>query len=156
MLYLNYICSATDYAIAYTGYDGLTVGYANGETTLTTAAHASVDTMYASYVYGSLTASIAKTDQKSESTTAADDLEFSSFGIAYTVTDNISVGYYSSTLATSDVASDLDQEVDGFTASYTTGGMTISGKMVNADNTGYLSTATADQEMWELAIAFAF
>ena len=148
--------SATDYAIAYTGYDGLTVGYANGETTLTTAAHASVDTMYASYVYGSLTASIAKTDQKSESTTAADDLEFSSFGIAYTVTDNISVGYYSSTLATSDVASDLDQEVDGFTASYTTGGMTISGKMVNADNTGYLSTATADQEMWELAIAFAF
>ena len=148
--------SATDYAIAYTGYDGLTVGYANGETTLTTAAHASVDTMYASYVYGSLTASIAKTDQKSESTTAADDLEFSSFGIAYTVTDNVSVGYYSSTLATSDVASDLDQEVDGFTASYTTGGMTISGKMVNADNTGYLSTATADQEMWELAIAFAF
>ena len=148
--------SATDYALKYTGYDGLTVGYANGETTLTTAAHASVDTMYVEYVYGSITAAYAQTDQKSESTTAADDLEFSSYGIAYTVTDNISVGYYSSTLATSDVASDLDQEVDGFTASYTTGGMTISGKMINADNTGYLSTATADQEMWELAIAFAF
>ena len=148
--------SATDYALAYTGYDGLTVGYANGETTLTTAAHASVDTMYASYVYGSLTASYATTSQKSESTTAADDLEFSSFGIAYTVSDNISVGYYSSTLETSDVATDQDQEVDGFTASYTTGGMTISGKMVNADNTGYLSTTTADQDMWELAIAFAF
>jgi outer membrane protein OmpU len=148
--------SATDYALAYSGYDNLVVGYAKGEQTLTTAAHADVDTMYATYVYGSLTAKIATTDLKSESTTAADDLKFSSWGLSYTLTDNISFGYASSTLETSDVASDLDQEVDGFTASYTTGGMTINAKMVNADNTNFLSTATADQEMWELGVSFAF
>ncbi|MDA7583079.1 porin [Candidatus Pelagibacter sp.] len=148
--------SATDYHIAYSGYDGLVVGYAKGENTATTAAHADVDTMYATYVYGSLTAKIATTDNKSESTTAADDLKFSAWGLSYTLTDNISFGYASSTLETSDVASDLDQEVDGFTASYTTGGMTINAKMVNADNTAFLSTATADQEMWELGVSFAF
>ena len=148
--------SATDYHIAYSGYEGLTLGYAKGENTATTAEHADVDTMYGEYVWGSLTLGYAQTDNKSESATAADDLKFSSFGIAYTVTDNISVGYYGSTLETSDVANDLDQEVDGFTASYTSGGMTISGKMINADNTDFASTATSDQEMWELAVSFAF
>ena len=51
---------------------------------------------------------------------------------------------------------DVDQEVQGVTASYTAGGMTISGKMINADNIGFSSSATKDQSMWELAASFAF
>jgi len=59
-------------------------------------------------------------------------------------------------ISTPNASGDLDQEVSGVTASYTAGGMTISGKMINADNIAFGSASTADQTMWELAASFAF
>ena len=47
--------SAVDFAVAYTGVDGLTVGYAMGEDNSTKATLADVDTMYAKYAYGPVT-----------------------------------------------------------------------------------------------------
>ena len=67
-----------------------------------------------------------------------------------------SIAYKVADLSTPNASGDLDQEVNGVTASYTAGGMTISGKMVNADNIGFSSATTKDQTMWELAASFAF
>ena len=49
--------STVDYAIQYTGVEGLTVGYAMGESAATAATIADLDTMYAKYAYGPVTMS---------------------------------------------------------------------------------------------------
>ena len=78
-----------------------------------------------------------ETEFDSEATGASADQDFTAI-VAYTVSDEISVAYKVADLSTPNNASDVDQEVNGVTASYTAGGMTISGKMINADNVAML------------------
>ena len=148
--------STMDWAVAYTGVEGLTLGYASGEDKETKGSEADVSTYYVTYAYGPVTVAFAETEFDSESTTTTADQDFTAYSVAYTVTDEISVAYKVADLTTPNATGDLDQETSGITASYTAGGMTISGKMVNADNIGFSSEATEDQSMWELAASFAF
>ena len=144
--------SAVDYAIQYTGVEGLTVGYAMGESNATAATLADVDTMYAKYAYGPVT--VAYTASERDESTAANDREHTAYSVAYTVSENISVSYGVSEQEKSSVAASLDEEVTGFTASYTSGGMTLSGMMVEIDNQGFV--ANTKEEAWELGLSFAF
>jgi len=144
--------SAVDYAIQYTGVDGLTLGYAIGEDNSTAATLADVDTMYAKYVYGPVT--VAYSASERDEATAANDREHTAYSLAYTVSENISVSYGVSEQEQSSTAASLDEEVTGFTASYTSGGMTLSGMMVEIDNQGFV--ANTKEEAWELGLAFAF
>jgi len=148
--------STMDWAVAYTGVEGLTLGYASGEDKTTKGSEADVSTYYVTYAYGPVTVAFAETEYDSENTTTTSDQDFTAYSVAYTVTDEISVAYKVADLSTPNASGDLDQEVSGVTASYTAGGMTISGKMVNADNIGFSSATTKDQSMWELAASFAF
>jgi len=148
--------STMDWAVAYTGIEGLTLGYASGENKTTKGSEADVSTYYISYAYGPVTVAFAESEFDSEATTTTADVDFTAYSVAYTVTDEISVAYKVADQSTPNASGDVDQEVNGVTASYTAGGMTISGKMVNADNVGYSSTATDDRSMWELAASFAF
>ncbi len=145
-----------DWAVAYTGVEGLTIGFASGENKTTKGSEADVSTYYATYAYGPVTVAFAETEFDSEATGASADQDFTAYSVAYTVSDEISVAYKVADLSTPNNASDVDQEVNGVTASYTAGGMTISGKMINADNVAMSSAATSDQSMWELAASFAF
>ena len=145
-----------DWALAYTGVEGLTVGFASGENKTTKGSEADVSTYYATYAYGPITVAFAETEYDSEATTASADVDFTGYSVAYTVTDEISIAYKVADQSTPNNASDVDQEVNGVTASYTAGGMTISGKMVNGDNMSYSSAVTADKSMWEVAASFAF
>ena len=145
-----------DFALAYTGFEGLTIGYASGENKTTKGSEADVSTYYLSYAFGPLTVAYANTEYDSEATTATADVDFTGYSVAYTVTDEISVAYKVSDTSTPNDSTDADQEVNGITASYTAGGMTISGKMVNGDNMAYSTAASADKSMWELAASFAF
>ena len=145
-----------DWAVAYTGFEGLTVGFASGENKTTKGSEADVSTYYATYAYGPITVAFAETEYDSEATGTSADHDFTAYSVAYTVTDEISVAYKVADLSTPNNTSDVDQEVNGVTASYTAGGMTISGKMINADNVAFASAATSDQSMWELAASFAF
>jgi outer membrane protein OmpU len=145
-----------DFALAYTGVEGLTIGYASGENKTTKGSEADVSTYYLSYAFGPLTVAYANTEYDSEATTSTADVDFTGYSIAYTVTDEISVAYKVSDTSTPNDSTDADQEVNGVTASYTAGGMTISGKMVNGDNMAYSTAASADKSMWELAASFAF
>ena len=145
-----------DFALAYTGFEGLTIGYASGENKTTKGSEADVSTYYISYAYGPITVAYANTEYDSEATTATADVDFTGYSVAYTVTDEISVAYKVADQSTPNDSTDADQEVSGVTASYTAGGMTISGKMVNGDNMAYSTAASADKSMWELAASFAF
>jgi outer membrane protein OmpU len=145
-----------DFALAYTGVEGLTIGYASGENKTTKGSEADVSTYYVSYAFGPLTVAYANTEYDSEATTSTADVDFTGYSVAYTVTDEISVAYKVSDTSTPNDSTDADQEVNGVTASYTAGGMTISGKMVNGDNMAYSTAASADKSMWELAASFAF
>jgi outer membrane protein OmpU len=145
-----------DIAVAYTGYEGLTIGYASGENKTTKGSEADVSTYYISYAYGPITVAYANSEYDSEATTSTADVDFTAYSVAYTVTDEISVAYKVSDTSTPNSSTDADQEVNGVTASYTAGGMTISGKMINADNVAYSTAASGDQSMWELAASFAF
>jgi hypothetical protein len=53
----------------------------------------------------------------------------------------------------------VGKEVGDYTklsASYTSGGMTISATMAEADNIDGSTTATEDRELWALGASFAF
>ena len=144
--------SAVDFAVAYTGVDGLTVGYAMGEDNSTKATLADVDTMYAKYAYGPVT--VAYSFSERDEATAANDREHTAYSVAYTLSDNISVSYGVSEQEKSSVAASVDEEVSGITASYTSGGMTIAGVMVDIENQGFV--ADTKSEAWELSLSFAF
>ena len=144
--------SAVDYALAYSGVEGLVVGAAFGEDNDTKGEEASVDTLYANYTYGPV--KVAYTQSERDESTAANDREHTAMSISYTVSENISVMYAESTSDTNGVTTDKDEEVSGFTASYTMGGMTLSGAMIDIDNQGYVDGTESDA--WELALAFAF
>jgi len=148
--------STMDWAVAYTGFEGLTLGYASGENKKTKGSEADVSTYYISYAYGPVTVQFAETEYDSEATTTTADQDFTAYSVAYTVTDEISIAYKVADLSTPNASGDVDQEVSGVTASYTAGGMTISGKMINADNIAFATAVTSDQSMWELAASFAF
>jgi outer membrane protein OmpU len=144
--------SAVDYAIQYTGVEGLTVGYAMGESKTTAATEADVDTMYAKYAFGPVT--VAYSASERDEATAANDRDHTAYSVAYTVSENISVSYGVSEQETPGTAGDAAEEVTGFTASYTSGGMTLSGMMVEIDNQTFVSGTK--EEAWELGLSFAF
>jgi len=147
--------SAVDVAVAYTGIDGLSVGYAAGEKNATEATVGDVDTWYAKYAYGPVT--VAYTETEFASKADASDREFQAYSVAYTVSENISVSYGVSENTQNSVASsstNKPEEVSGITASYTMGGMTISGAMVDVKNQGFVENTKEDA--WELGLAFAF
>ena len=145
-----------DVAVAYTGVEGLTIGYASGENKTTKGSEADVSTYYLTYAYGPITVAYANTEYDSEATATDADIDFSGYSVAYTVSDEISIAYKVADQSTPNKTTDSDQEVSGVTASYTAGGMTISGKMINGDNMAYSTAASADKSMWELSASFAF
>ena len=58
--------SATAYSIQYDGVEGLSVGYASGENTLTKGSTADVDSYFVTYAYGPVTVGYGVTEYDSE------------------------------------------------------------------------------------------
>ena len=151
----NVHSSSVDYAVAYTGYDGLVVGYANGENKKgAVATHADVQHMYANYTFGPL--KVAYQSNESDSATDTSDQDFTAYSVSYTVSENLSVLYAVAETVTPKVATDVDQEVTGVSVAYTAGGMGVTVTSGTIDNAGYSSAVTADEEWWEIDLSFAF
>jgi outer membrane protein OmpU len=138
----------TSFGLVYTGVEGLTVKYGQGDSGAPGAETEST-TMMASYAIGSITVSASNTEAD---TVGSANREVDSYQIAYTVSDDISVTYGSETFDTVDQAT--DEEVEAFGVSYTTGGMTITANSYEAKGAGNSSTAKSDK--WSLGLAFAF
>ena len=148
--------SSTAWGIGYTGIEGLAVNYAAGGDDKTKGSTADVTTLKASYAYGPVTVGYSESEYDSELTTDDADQEVKSYNVSYTVSENISVSYGSEEISEPNDSDDQDIEVSGITADYTTGGMTITATMIDADNTGMTTASTEDKQQWSLAASFAF
>ena len=133
--------SSTAFGITYTGVEGLSVSVGTGELSTTTAnASGDATTMKASYAMGSFTAAFSNTEVDLDGT-GSDD-EVTSFKLSYTVSDDLSISYGEETHETS--GSSIDEEVDSLSASYTTGGMTITAAQVNASGVDHAAGEKKD------------
>ena len=143
----------TGYGLTYTGVEGLTVSYATTDiesgTTATSGDHTA---MKVSYAYGPVTVGYSNSDH--DTGTASSDTKLTAYNIAYTVSDELSISYGSEELSVGGTT--VDAEYTAVVVAYTSGGMTLTGKMENADNVDNSNNANADQEFWGLTAAFAF
>jgi len=148
--------SATSYHIQYAGVEGLTLDYAVGETE-TIGTEKEHTTYKASYAYSSFTLSYSETESAFDTDSDGLDETVSSYNLAYTVSDDISVAYGEDTIETEDATT--DEEISKINVSYTTGGVTLSASQFSASavgNTTTESATTGDKERWALSATFAF
>ena len=142
--------SYSDIGISYTGVDGLTIGYAEGNVEQTTNTESDEHTLYAKYTMGSMTVGV-QTSEKDVSGGSTSDTESTGFGLSYVVSDDLSVSVGSHEI---EFNSGDDQEAFGVSASYTMGSLTIGAAMNSVDNIA--NTATDDRSAYELGLTFAF
>ena len=143
--------SYTDFAIAFTGVEGMSIGAAISNNTVGTANDSDETTMYATYAVGGITVGVQFSDE--DRTTSGTDQESVAYGITYAVNDDFSIGYSYHELET-ESSTDEDQESSGISASYTMGGMTLAGATNSVDNME--GTASQDFEGYEFTLSFAF
>jgi len=149
--------SATGLSATYSGVEGLSVSY--GVTDIETGVSTTSGdqtVMKASYAYGPVTIGYSNSDYDIASTANNDlDQETTSYNISYMVSDDISISYGTEEIS-SGVASTVDAEYEGFKASYTSGGMTVSASMMDGENTTNTTASDEDLEYWSLGLSFAF
>jgi outer membrane protein OmpU len=145
--------SGTGYGVSYTGIDGLTASYATSDIVGSTAALSGDQTVWKlAYAYGPITATASSSEY--DVTTVASDQDMTSYAISYTVSDEISVTYGSEEIEKG--GSSTDAEYSAISASYTTGGMTISAAMKDAENVAHGTASNQDFEYWTIGASFAF
>ena len=146
------VASATQFGASYSGIDGLTVSYATGDDSNAQSDPSTGTVLKASYAYGPVT--LAYSDYEFDKTGDTGSIDMNGYKVTYTVNDEISLAY---------ATEDLDQvgkaetaSYDEVSVSYTTGGMTLSASMGEAENRDGTTTATMDNERWYLGASFAF
>ena len=145
--------SATSFGLGYTGVDGLTLDYAVGDTE-TVGAMAEHTTMKGSYAISSFTLSYSNTDSDVEASSTTKDEEITSYNIAYTVTDDLSIAYGTETIDTE--GQNTDEDGEKYNVSYTTGGVTLSATQYNFEGSGNTAGVAGEKERWALSATFAF
>jgi len=145
--------SSTAYALTYTGFDGLSASYGKGEAnTAASSTDADTTTMKASYAYGSFTVAYSNNDYQSNVADA--DQETSSYKLSYTVSDAVSVSYGHEEIEKEGTTTDA--EFDKISASYTSGGMTVTATSAESKNAIHSTGALDDRDYWSLGLSFAF
>jgi outer membrane protein OmpU len=146
--------AGTGWGVSYTGIDGLTAKYAVSDEVGSTVDASGDQTVWnLSYAYGPITATASNHDY--DVGTAASDQEMSSYAISYTVSDEISITYGQEDI-TEGGTSKVDAEYSALSASYTSGGMTISAAMKEGENVDHGTATNQDFEYWTLGASFAF
>jgi outer membrane protein OmpU len=135
--------------------DGLEIGFGSGETKTTATGDSSQTddhtTAYVSYVYGPLTLAYQTSEVETYSSGEPDD-ESTRWGVLYAVNDEMSISYHSHENDDSTVAT--DEEVTGWSASYTVGSMTFKAHRNHGDN--LTNAANMESEHTEVGVTFAF
>ena len=151
----------TAYALVYTGVEGLTVSLGKGSsdgddagTASLSDANADTTSMKVSYAYGPVT--VGYSSNEIDLGTATTDKETTSWGVSYTVSESISISYGEETIDVNTSSSSVDAEYEGITASYTSGGMTVSLTSQEATNIDNTVDTDNDYDYWALGVSFAF
>ena len=140
------------YAVAYTGVEGLTVGYGADENGLLGTAAIDAETMYIKYAYGPIT--VGMQESETDANTSANSDEFSAMGISYAVSDDLTISYSESAYDAGDKASDEEHTMIG--ASYTMGSMSLAVSVNDVKNMGGSTATVDDVSGYEVALSFAF
>ncbi len=147
--------SELGYGATYTGVEGLSVSYATTDVNSGTSATSGDHTAWkATYAYGPVTVGASNMDHDTGTDTS--DIEMSAFSIAYTISDELSVSYGVEEITRGGSSNTTDAEYGALVVAYTSGGLTLTGKMEDAENVDNTTAANADQEYWFLGAAFAF
>ena len=141
--------SYSDFAVEYTGVDGLRLGYAAGDVEVVTNTKTEENTMFATYALDAFTIGVQVSE--SDSNAANGDTESTGVGVSYQVNEDLTVSYGQHTI---EYATGDDQESAGVGISYTMGSMSISGSMNSVDNIA--NTTTDDREAYEVGVSFSF
>ena len=145
--------SEMGYGLTYTGVEGLTLKYATmDENTGTTATSGDQTAWHVGYALGPITLEVTNNDY--DMSAATSDKETSSYELSYTVSDELSVAY--GTEEIDDGNTSTDAEYSALVVTYTAGGMTLTGKMEEAENVDNSTNSNADVDYWFLGAAFAF
>jgi outer membrane protein OmpU len=142
----------TSFALAYTGVEGLTVGYAEEDNGLAGTSKIDANTMYAKYAFGSFTVGVQSSE--ADGVNSDNDDEFSAHGITYQISDDLTIGYHASEYQFGDKTA--DQETKSVQAAYTMGGMTLKAQSVSMDNVGGSTAARDDIDGYKFSVSFAF
>jgi outer membrane protein OmpU len=147
--------NALGFAGAYSGVEGLSVSYGVSDIE-TGASGTSGDqtVMKASYAYGPIT--VGYSSNEIDLGTATSDKETTAWGVSYTVSEAISVSYGQETIDVNTTLGVVDAEYEGISASYTSGGMTVSVKSQEATNIDNTVDTDNDYDYWSLGLSFAF
>jgi outer membrane protein OmpU len=144
---------STAWAATYTGVEGLSVSYGIGNQDASSSAEGDTTTLSASYAIGSFTVAYSNNDHQTE--TASEDQETTSYKVSYTVSDSISVSYGEEEI--DEQGDTTNAEYSKLSASYTSGGMTVTATSAEMKNGAFSSTSSADdKDYWSLGLAFAF
>ena len=107
--------------------------------------------MFATYAMGGITIGIQMSEF--DTSAATGDTESTGFGVSYQVNDDLTVSYGSHEIEKD--GSD-DQESSAVSASYTSGGMTLSAVVGSVDNLNGSTAAANDLDTYEFSMSFAF
>ena len=144
---------STAYGAVYTAVEGLTLSFGKGTDNQKTNVDYDQTIMKASYAIGSFT--LGYSDNGMSHTTASNDQDVTSFSLGYTINDSLSVTYGEETISKEGKGTDI--EVEGITASYTSGGMTVGLTSIEASNVDHENaTKNNDNEFWKISLSFAF
>jgi outer membrane protein OmpU len=147
---------AYGYGATYTGIDGLTVSMATADKeTGTASTSGDTQAISVSYAYGPVTVGYTSNEHNEGAASSANDQDLMSYSVSYTVSENLSVGYGYEEIE-SGTAADQDAEYTKISASYTSGGVTLSAGFAEAENIDHSTAAKADQDYYYLGASFAF
>lgn len=146
------VLSSTEFGLTYTGVDGLTLSYNQGKDG-GAGLGSKIDNkiLYATYSYGPVTVGIQENTADSE--VVSSDEDFTSMGVSYAVTDELSVSYTQSKLDY-ELGTLTDQESVSFGASYTMGSMAFVATHNKHDNVS--GADASDRDWYEIGVSFAF
>ena len=140
--------SYTDFGVTYTGMEGLTIGYGQGDVEQTLNTKSDESTMFATYAIGSITVGLQQSEKDNET---GNDYESTSFGISYQVNDDLAVSYGAQD---SEVTSGTDQEASALSVSYTMGSLSIGASVHDVNNIN--NVQTNDRSAYNIALGFNF
>ena len=134
--------SYSDYGVTYTGMDGLTIGYGEGDVESTTGTKSEESTMFAKYAIGSATIGMQLSEKDND---GASDVETTGIGISYQVNDDLAISYGTNTMEKT--GSD-DQESTAIGVSYTMGSLGIALSMNSVDNIAHSGSNDRRLSTW--------
>ena len=131
--------------------DGAEFGIGTGTNTISATSEDDLTTVYAKYTSGPITFGVQLSEI--DKTAANSDLDREAAAISFAVNENLSVSWGISTVKY-ESSSSVDAESNGFSASYTMGGMTLGAVRNTTDSFG--GSSGTDREFTEVSLSFAF